>query len=162
MPNLPVDGNSWGRSACYPRRTFYPLSDGLSTKGHRITRTDLRLCSTCGSCSQAGFCSCTHQLISDQPEPTIVRLRYNLGGDRPSQTPHHAGSWVLGTSVRRKRKRGWSFTGCLHLRWRGDFIGSHLGYTRFFSRHCKARVKVHGVFPSNRGNPVSSRGIQFH
>jgi len=25
VPNLPVDVSSWGRSACYPRRTFYPL-----------------------------------------------------------------------------------------------------------------------------------------
>ena len=31
-------------------------------------------------------------LISDQPEPTFARLRYTLGGDRPSQTTHHAGS----------------------------------------------------------------------
>src|SRR5579859_1623164 len=31
-------------------------------------------------------------LISDQPEPTIARLRYSLGGDRPSQTTRHAGS----------------------------------------------------------------------
>ena len=26
-----------GRSACYPRRTFYPLSDGPSMRNHRIT-----------------------------------------------------------------------------------------------------------------------------
>ena len=26
-----------GRSACYPRRTFYPLSDGPSIRNHRIT-----------------------------------------------------------------------------------------------------------------------------
>src|ERR1019366_3343712 len=45
-----------------------------------------RLCSTCQSRSQAGLCHCTHRLISDQPEPTIARLRYSLGGDRPSQT----------------------------------------------------------------------------
>src|SRR5215831_4600903 len=32
------------------------------------------------------------ELISDQPEPTIARLRYSLGGDRPSQTTRHAGS----------------------------------------------------------------------
>ena len=32
MPNLPVDVNSWGRLACYPRSTFYPLSDGPSTR----------------------------------------------------------------------------------------------------------------------------------
>src|SRR5690349_18512893 len=88
----PHDVNSWGRSACYPRRTFYPLSDGPSTRGHRITMTDFRLCSTCGSRSQAGLCHCTRQLISDQLEPTIARLRYSLGGDRPSQTTRHAGS----------------------------------------------------------------------
>ena len=29
-------------------------------------------------------------IISDQPELTIARLRYSLGGDRPSQTTHHA------------------------------------------------------------------------
>ena len=37
VPNPPVDMSSWGRSACYPRRTFYPLSDGPSIRNHRIT-----------------------------------------------------------------------------------------------------------------------------
>ena len=92
MPNSPVDVNSWEESACYPRRTFYPLSDGPSTQNHRITMTDFRLCSTCQSRSQAGFCHCTRRPISDRPEPTFARLRYSLGGDRPSQTTHHAGS----------------------------------------------------------------------
>ena len=92
MPNTPVDVNSWGVSACYPRRTFYPLSDGPSTQNHRITMTDFRLCSTCQSRSQAGLCHCTRRAISDRSEPTIARLRYSLGGDRPSQTTHHAGS----------------------------------------------------------------------
>jgi hypothetical protein len=27
-PNDSVDMDSWESSACYPRRTFYPLSDG--------------------------------------------------------------------------------------------------------------------------------------
>ena len=94
MPNLPVDVDSWGRSACYPRRTFYSLSDGPSMRNHRITMTDFRLCSTCMSRSQAGLCHCTRQLVSNQPEPTIARLRYSFGGDRPSQTTHHAGSWI--------------------------------------------------------------------
>src|SRR5918993_4026722 len=31
------------------------------------------------------------QPMSDRPEPTIARLRYPLGGDRPSQTAHQAG-----------------------------------------------------------------------
>ena len=94
MPNNPVDMNSWGSSACYPRRTFYPLSDGPSTQNHRITMTDFRLCSTCQSRSQAGLCHCTQRPISDRPEPTFARLRYSLGGDRPSQTTHHAGSRI--------------------------------------------------------------------
>ena len=92
MPNTPVDMDSWGVLACYPRRTFYPLSDGPSTRDHRITMTDFRLCSNRHSRSQAGLCHCTQQLISDQLEPTFARLRYSLGGDRPSQTTHHAGS----------------------------------------------------------------------
>ena len=54
--------------------------------------TDFRLCSARRPHSQAGLCHCTQQLISDQLEPTFARLRYFLGGDRPSQTTHHAGS----------------------------------------------------------------------
>ena len=92
MPNTPVDVNSWGVSACYPRRTFYPLSDGPSTRDHRITMTDFRLCSARRPHSQAGLCHCTQRSISDRSEPTFARLRYSLGGDRPSQTTHHAGS----------------------------------------------------------------------
>ncbi len=42
VPNLPVDVDSWGRSACYPRGSFYPLSDGFSTQYHRITKPDFR------------------------------------------------------------------------------------------------------------------------
>src|SRR3954463_5739484 len=92
--------DSWESSACYPRRTFYPLSDGPSTWNHRITMTVFRLCSTCQSRSQAGLCHCTRQLISDQLEPTIARLRYSLGGDRPSQTTHHT---LSRTSIERPR-----------------------------------------------------------
>ena len=94
MPNTAVDMDSWAVSACYPRRTFYPLSDGPSTQNHRITMTDFRLCSTCQSHSQAGLCHCTLRTISDRSEPTFARLRYYLGGDRPSQTTHHAGSRI--------------------------------------------------------------------
>ena len=88
--------NSWGRSACYPRRTFYPLSDGPSIQNHRITMTCFRTCSTCGSRSQARFCHCTLWAMSDRPKRTFVLLRYLLGGDRPSQTAHHARSqtWI--------------------------------------------------------------------
>ncbi len=90
VPKLPVDVNSWGRSACYPRSTFYPLSDGLSIQDRRITKADFRLCSTCMCRSQAPLCLYTLRLVSNQPEGTFARLRYSLGGDRPSQTTHQA------------------------------------------------------------------------
>ena len=86
MPNTPVDVNSWGVSACYPQGSFYPLSDGPSIRHRRITNPDFRPCSTCRSRSQAPFCICTRRLISNQSEGTFGRLRYSLGGDRPSQT----------------------------------------------------------------------------
>ena len=88
MPNLPVDVDSWGRSACYPRGNFYPLSDGISTHYRRITKPYFRTCSKCLSRSQAPFCLCTLRTISDRSEGTFGRLRYFLGGDRPSQTAH--------------------------------------------------------------------------
>ena len=86
MPNPGVDMSSWPGSACYPRRTFYPLSDGPSMRNRRITKSDFRLCSTCMSRSQAGLCLYALQVISKHPEPTFGSLRYHLGGDRPSQT----------------------------------------------------------------------------
>ena len=86
MPNLPVDVDSWGRSACYPRGSFYPLSDGSSTQCRRITKPDFRPCSTRRSRSQAPFCLCTLRMVSIHSEGTFGRLRYSFGGDRPSQT----------------------------------------------------------------------------
>src|SRR3974377_1374191 len=90
VPNDAVDMDSWASSACYPQSTFYPLSDGPSTRDHRITMTDFRLCSTCRSRSQAGLCHCTQRAISARSEPPISLLRSSWGGDRPSQTAHHA------------------------------------------------------------------------
>ena len=54
----------------------------------RITKTDFRPCSTCQSHSQAPFCFCTQRTITNRAEGTLVSLRYNLGGDRPSQTAY--------------------------------------------------------------------------
>src|SRR5947207_14252376 len=96
VTNTPVEVNSWRLSACYPRRTFCPLSDGPSMRDHRITMTCFRTCSRCLSRSQAGLCHYTRRLVSTQPEPSFARLRYNLGGARPTQTTHHAmfPSWI--------------------------------------------------------------------
>src|SRR5215211_3807321 len=84
VPNHPVDMDSWGRSACYPRGTFYPLSDTASTCRCRVTSPSFRSCSTRRSHSQAPLCTCTRHLIANQAEGTFGRLRYILGGNRPS------------------------------------------------------------------------------
>ncbi len=88
MPSLVVDVNSWTRLACYPRGSFYPVSHDHSTLRRGITKPDFRLCSACMPCSQAPLCLYTLRLVSIQPEGTFGRLRYSLGGDRPSQTAH--------------------------------------------------------------------------
>ena len=107
MPNLAVDVDSWARSACYPRSTFYPLSDGHSTLSRRITRTCFRTCSACRPRSQARLHSCALGTIANRPERTFVRLRYILGGDRPSQTAHLTRSFCLiRLKVRPPARRG--------------------------------------------------------
>ena len=91
MPNLPVDVDSWGRSACYPRSTFYPLSDGHSTLGRRITRADFRPCSACLPRSQARLCSCALRTVADRPERTL-RAPPLLFGRRPPQSNYPPGT----------------------------------------------------------------------
>ena len=98
--------SSWGRSACYPRRTFYPLSDGPSMRNHRITISVFRPCVTCRSCSQARFCYCAPRTITDRTERTFESLRYSFGGDHPSQTTHHARSFRVLKLGTRQRKGG--------------------------------------------------------
>jgi hypothetical protein len=84
VPNHPVDMDSWGRLACYPRRTFYPLSDAASTCQRRVTSSYFRTCLRRLSHSQAPLCTYTQHLIANQAEGTFERLRYTLGGNRPS------------------------------------------------------------------------------
>ena len=68
------------------------MSDGPSTRNRRITRSVFRPCSTCLSHSQAPLYPYTRCTISDRAEGTFERLRYLLGGDRPSQTAHQTRS----------------------------------------------------------------------
>ena len=90
VPNHAVDMDSWARSACYPRGTFYPLSDHAPTCHGRITSSCFRTCSTRRSHSQAPLYTCTRHLITNQAEGTFERLRYAFGGDHPSQTTHQS------------------------------------------------------------------------
>ena len=62
------------------------MSDGASTCYRRITKPCFRTCSTCQSRSQAPLYLYALSTISNRAEGTFGRLRYILGGDRPSQT----------------------------------------------------------------------------
>jgi hypothetical protein len=88
VPNPAVDLDSWAGSACYPRGSFYPVRYGASTSHRRITRSGFPPCAACLPCSQAPLCPCTQRRSAIPPEGTFARLRYALGGDRPSQTLH--------------------------------------------------------------------------
>ena len=84
--------SSWEGSACYPRSTFYPLSDGPSMRNHRITMLLFPTCSACLPPSQAPFCHYTLPPVTNRSEGTFRSLRYSFGGDHPSQTTHQARS----------------------------------------------------------------------
>src|SRR4029079_16796191 len=88
VPNFAVDVDSWAKLACYPRGTFYPLIDRASTCHGRVTKPCFRTCSTCRSRSQAPLSLCSRRLSANQAERNVARIRYSLGGDRPSQTAH--------------------------------------------------------------------------
>ena len=87
--------SSWEGSACYPRSTFYPLSDGPSIRNHRITMLLFPTCSACRPPSQAPLCHCTLRPVTNRPEGTFRSLRYAFGGDHPSQTTHQARSTII-------------------------------------------------------------------
>ena len=62
------------------------MSDGPSTRDHRITKTYFRTCSTYVSRSQAPLYLYALHAIANRIEGTFELLRYRFGGDRPSQT----------------------------------------------------------------------------
>ncbi len=152
MPNLPVDMNSWERLACYPQGSFYPLSDGLSTQYHRITKPDFRLCSTCLSRSQAPFCLCTLRPVSVRPEGTFGRLRYSFGGDRPSQTAYLRWSArLLIFALESQQQKGGIPTSAPVQPKSYLLKASHLSCASATGIQSQAAVKLHGVFLSSRG-----------
>ena len=150
MPSLRVDVNSWRRLACYPRGSFYPISHGPSTRYRRITWPGFRPCSTCRSRSQAPLCPCTRRVISIHPEGTFGRLRYILGGDRPSQTAHQARSSCLLRSERVDQERV-VFHRWLRRPQEDGIKASHLSYAFQAHYQCQTTVKLHGVFLSCGG-----------
>ncbi len=154
--------NSWGRSACYPRSTFYSLSDGAPTRNRRITKPCFRTCSTCRSHSQAPLCLYTQRAIANRTEGTFGHLRYILGGNRPSQTTQLTLShtWIDRMWLESQYDKGGisrmapprlapglqSLPPILHIPDQNPI---------------SAYSKGSGVFPSNHGKTASSPPLQF-
>ena len=88
------------------------MSDGPSTRDHRITKTCFRTCSTYVSRSQAPLYFYALHAIANRIEEAFGLLRYSLGGDRPSQTAQQALSRVRihGLTVRVPEEQEWYFT----------------------------------------------------
>ena len=150
VPNRLAAMDARRRSACYPQRTFYPLSYGPSTRDHRITMAAFQLCSCRSTRSQADLYLYARRAIANRPEPAFALLRYSFGGDRPSQTARLARfpSPIQGVGVRRRMQTGWYFTLRLPAGQNQRINASHLCYAVHNRRQYQAAVKVHGVFPS--------------
>ena len=154
--------NSWAVSACYPRSTFYPLSDGPSIQNHRITKTYFHYLLRAVTL-QSSWLMPLLQLHDVRPCLANLRvLRYSLGGDRPSNY-HQTRSpiQIMGPGLEHQTLKGGI---------------SRLAPCRLASTlqslppilHIKAQCSVSSyskgsrVFPSCRGYTASSQRVQFH
>src|SRR4029078_9061617 len=100
-----------GRSACYPRSTFYLLSDGLSIQHRRITNADFRPCSTDGSRSQAPFYVCARVARLPTRARAAVHSSVTLWEETaPVKLPDEHGPGRGLRPVRTSVISGWYFT----------------------------------------------------
>jgi len=161
VPNRSVDLSSWERSACYPRSTFYPLSDGPPARSRRITSPCFRTCSTCVSPSQARLCRCTRRAVAIRAERTFGSLRYPFGGDHPSQTtrqavspsglgPHCAKGGISTAARRGPEPPGRSLPPILRIAQRGPALSCSKG-----SRGLFVPLRVGGIFTATTISPSS-------
>src|SRR5438270_6040310 len=105
-----MDARGW--SDCYPRSTFYPLSDGPSLRDRRITNADFRPCSTDGSRSQAPFYVCAR--VARLPTGPRAPLHSSVTvweETAPVKLPDEHGPAAGDAAVRHDVHSGWYFTG---------------------------------------------------
>ena len=140
-------------------------------RSHRITKACFRTCSTCLSRSQAPFCFCTPRAITNRTEGTFARLRYILGGDRPSQTARltlslcriHGARLDIQQSkagISRLAPRGLapplqSLPPILHMRGQDPISGYSKG-----ARGLSVQSRVSGIFTAATVSPSSCRRQQ--
>ncbi len=139
--------NSWAVSACYPRSTFYPLSDGPSIQNHRITMTCFRTCSRRHARSQAGLCHCTNLLMSDSGLMAFVVSPITLWRRPKSNYLNTHRNRITNSTLTSNIKGGIS-RGRLHANWRPTLLSLPTYHTSRAQCLVSSYSKVRGVFPS--------------
>ena len=142
VPNTAVDMSSWAVSACYPRRTFYPLSDGPSTRttGSPWPTSLLDL-----SVSQSGKLMPLH-LRTISTVLSLPRTPPLLFGRRPPQSNYPPYNVLMpdnGYQLDIKKQKRY-FTGDPQKLTFCFNVPPMLNM--FFLTQCKVAVKVHGSF----------------
>ena len=140
------------------------MSYDPSIRDHRITKTYFRNCSTDKSRSIAHFYLCARRVIANQAECTYCTppLLFGRRPPQPNCPTDTVLAWIHRIEVRTKTYPGWYFKDGSTNGWRHLIKASHLSYTKHISAQYLPTVKVHGVFPSNRGYVASSPRLQFH
>ena len=138
--------NSWAESACYPRSTFYPLSDGPSIPeppDHYVLLSHLLDLWV----SQLSYLLPLHYQYDVRPYLGNLRTPPLHFGRRPPQSnclPCTVPDPDDGPRLEPQTHQG-GISGRLHRDWRLCFKASHLSL-QVCSSQCKATVKVHGSF----------------
>jgi len=158
VPNDPVDKSSKGSLACYPRRTFYPLSDSFSIQNYRIT-TAGACCAPVKYVHLAVKWALPLRLFFGNPKKTHHCAPPVQFGRLPPQQNYHSYAVLVKSS--RLTTRQTRFIVTSRIRRDESLIGHVLPYKKAIKRHRKTVVKVHGVFPSCCLNFASARRIQF-
>jgi hypothetical protein len=131
VPNGPIDKNSQGPSACYPRRTFYPLSNDPSIRNRWITMTHFRVCLTRQFYSQASFRHYTHfseSTDSDNlPSHTSVTLLEAAAPAKLSRIHCQVISYPIAINLVLSKELYSTVVSAMSLH--PDFIDSNLFYT---------------------------------
>ena len=143
------------------------MSDGTSTRNRRITKPCFRTCSTCRSRSQAPLYLYALRLITIQPEGTFGRLRYILGGNRPSQTARLklSPARIHGSGLEPRYNKGGispatpptlacqlhSLPPILHILHQDSISGYSKG-----SRGLSVPIRVNGIFTATTVSPSPS------
>ena len=156
--------NSRNLLACYPRSTFCPLIDGPSTRNRQVIKPAFPPCSARRPHSQAPLCLYTQHTVTVRAEGTFGRLRYILGGDRPSQTARQTLSFTFvklefqqskgGISLMapsRLTSRLHSLPPILHMQCQNPVSSCSKG-----SRGLFVQSQVDGIFTATSISPIPS------